>query len=72
MSAMNTTRGTAIIVNRQSGTVRGMGEDAARALLHGAFGSGADILLVSGAEVEPTVRRILVWRRPRPDHRRGW
>jgi diacylglycerol kinase family enzyme len=59
MSAMSTTRGTAIIVNRQSGTVRGMGADAARALIEGAFGSGADILLVSGAEVEPTVKRIL-------------
>jgi diacylglycerol kinase family enzyme len=56
---MNTTRGTAIIVNRQSGTVRGMGEDAASALLNGAFGGDADIILVSGAEVEPTVRRIL-------------
>ena len=56
---MDTTRGTAIIVNRQSGTVRGMGEDAASALLHGAFGIDADILLVSGAEVESTVRRIM-------------
>lgn len=50
---------TAIIVNRQSGTVRSMGEEAARALLHGALAGTADILLVDGAEVEPTVRRIL-------------
>jgi hypothetical protein len=46
MMAMDTTRGTAIIVNRQSGTVRGMGEDAACALLHGAFGVDADISLL--------------------------
>jgi diacylglycerol kinase family enzyme len=59
MMAMDTTRGTAIIVNRQSGTVRGMGEDAACALLHGAFGVDADFLLVAGAEVEPTVKRIV-------------
>lgn len=49
---------TAVLVNRQSGTVRTMGEEAARALLEGAFGEDAEIHLISGAEVEPTVSRL--------------
>jgi diacylglycerol kinase family enzyme len=60
MKAADTRRaGTAIIVNRQSGTVRSMGEEMALTLLHGAFSGAADIQLVSGADVEPTVRRVL-------------
>ena len=50
---------TAILVNRQSGTVRSMGEDAARTLLGGAFGGKAELHLVSGAEVERTVRELM-------------
>jgi diacylglycerol kinase family enzyme len=49
---------TAVLVNRQSGTVRSMGEEAARTLLGDAFGGEADIFLVTGAEVEATVRRL--------------
>lgn len=60
MKATDTTRaGTAIIVNLQSGTVRSMGEEMALTLLRGAFSEAADIQLVSGADVEPTVRRVL-------------
>ena len=50
---------TAILVNRQSGTVRSMGEEAARALLSEAFDGKAELHLVSGAEVEQTVRDVL-------------
>jgi diacylglycerol kinase family enzyme len=50
---------TAILVNRQSGTVRSMGEDAARALLSGAFGGKAELFLVSGSDVAQTVRELL-------------
>jgi diacylglycerol kinase family enzyme len=49
---------TAVLVNRQSGTVRSMGEDAARALVHDAFGGEAELFLVSGAEVEAKVLRL--------------
>lgn len=48
----------AVIVNRQSGTVRSMGEDAALALISENIGTDADIRMVSGAEVEPAIRRI--------------
>lgn len=62
MTAMDTvpqdTR-TAILVNRQSGTVRSMGEEAVSTLLKDAFGSEADIHLVKGAEVDGVVTRLL-------------
>ena len=48
----------AFIVNRQSGTVRSMGEDAVRSLISASFGPDAEIQLVSGAEVEETVKRL--------------
>lgn len=48
----------AVIVNRQSGTVRSMGEDAARTLISENIGSDAEILMVSGAEIEAAIRRI--------------
>jgi diacylglycerol kinase family enzyme len=48
----------AVIVNRQSGTVRSMGEDAARTLISENLGKDAEILMVSGAGVEPAIRRI--------------
>lgn len=50
--------GTAVIVNRQSGTVRTMGEDAARSLITQALGPEAEIVMVSGGEVEPAIRRL--------------
>ncbi len=50
--------GTAILINRQSGTVRTMGEEALRAMMENAFGGKAEIHLVSGAEVEPVVTRL--------------
>lgn len=50
---------TAIIVNRQSGTVRSMGEEAVTSLLREAFGANADIHLVSGADVDDAVSRLL-------------
>lgn len=50
---------TAILVNRQSGTVRSMGEEAVSTLLKDAFGSEADIHLVKGAEVDGVVTRLL-------------
>lgn len=50
---------TAILVNRQSGTVRSMGEDAVTTLLKGVFGDKAEIQLVSGREVEGSVSRLL-------------
>jgi diacylglycerol kinase family enzyme len=49
---------TAIIVNRQSGTVRSMGEDAARAMLAEAFGGEATIEIVAGSDIEASIRRI--------------
>ena len=48
-----------IIVNRQSGTVRSMGEDAARALLHGAFGERCRHPPGLGRGGGAAVRRIL-------------
>lgn len=48
----------AFIVNRQSGTVRSMGEEAVRSLISESFGPDAEIRLVSGAEVEETVNRL--------------
>jgi diacylglycerol kinase family enzyme len=50
--------GTAVLINRQSGSVRSMGEDAARALIEAALGADAEILLVSGAEIEANVLRL--------------
>jgi diacylglycerol kinase family enzyme len=50
--------GTAVLVNRQSGTVRSMGEEAARALLEAAFAGGAEVHLVSGAEIEAKLSRL--------------
>lgn len=50
---------TAIIVNRQSGTVRSMGEEAVSTLLAEEFGAEADILLLSGAELEAAVSRLV-------------
>ncbi len=50
---------TAILVNRQSGTVRSMGEEAVTTLLKGTFGDEADIRLVSGAEIEGSVSQIM-------------
>ena len=50
----------AVLVNRQSGTVRTMGEEAVRSLIADAF-AGEDppqLHLVSGAEVEAAVRRL--------------
>jgi len=49
---------TAVIVNRKSGTVRSMGEEAARAMIAAAFGTGAEVLLVAPSEIEPTIQRL--------------
>lgn len=64
MTAMNTPPPTdsglrtLVIVNRHSGTVRGMGEDAARQLIEEAFaGNGAEIRLIDGGDVIETVQR---------------
>lgn len=65
MPAMNTTSTdtsplTLVLVNRQSGTVRGMGEDAARQLIEDAFsGKHAEIHLIEGGDVIETVQRAL-------------
>lgn len=50
--------GTAVLVNRKSGTVRSMGEDAARAMIEAAIGAEAQILLVAGSEIEPAIDRL--------------
>lgn len=53
---------TAVIVNRHSGTVRGMGEDVARRMIEEAFaaaGNAAEIKLVDGSEVTETVEALL-------------
>lgn len=53
-------RRTAIIVNRQSGTVRTMGEPAVRTLIEEAFrddGPGVEIALLDGAEIEDAIAK---------------
>jgi len=53
---------TAIIVNRQSGTVRTMGEAAVRHLVEEAFPADdakVEILLIDGAEIDGAIRRIV-------------
>lgn len=50
--------GTAVIVNRKSGTVRSMGEDTARAMVADALGTEAEVLLVDGSGIEPAIRRL--------------
>ncbi|WP_409756616.1 diacylglycerol/lipid kinase family protein [Aestuariivirga sp.] len=61
-AAGNRPRGTAVLVNRQSGTVRTMGDEAVHDLIAMTW-SGEEyqpqILLIDGAEIEPTVRRLL-------------
>jgi len=56
---------TAILVNRQSGTVRSMGEDAVRALVADAWQgeTAPQLFLIDGREVEATVRRLIAERR---------
>jgi diacylglycerol kinase family enzyme len=49
---------TAVLVNRQSGTVRSMGADAAHSLIRAALGDEAEVFLVSGAEVGDYVHRL--------------
>jgi len=55
---------TAILVNRQSGTVRSMGEDAVRALVADAWQgeTAPQLFLIDGSEVEATVRRLTIER----------
>ncbi len=55
------TQGTAILINRQSGTVRSMGEDAVRALVAEAWQGEAapQLFLIDGSEVDATVRLLI-------------
>ncbi|WP_421696054.1 diacylglycerol/lipid kinase family protein [Aestuariivirga sp.] len=53
---------TAVLVNRHSGTVRGMGVDAVRQMIEKSFaaaGNPADIRLIDGSEISDTVRQLL-------------
>jgi diacylglycerol kinase family enzyme len=52
-------RKTAILVNRQSGSVRSMGEEAVSTLLKSSFGGDAELFLISGADIEAAVSRLL-------------
>jgi len=57
---------TAILLNRHSGTIRTMGEDAARALIEEAYAQDEtrpEILMVSGPEVEETAKSAIASRR---------
>lgn len=58
---MPATQGTAILINRQSGTVRSMGEDAVRALVAEAWQGEAapQLFLIDGSGVDATVRRLI-------------
>ena len=60
-TGMPAAQATAILINRQSGTVRSMGEDAVRALVAGAWQGEAlpQLFLIDGSEVEATVRRLI-------------
>lgn len=50
---------TAVVVNRQAGTVRSMGEAKARQLIADALGAEADVALIDGADIEAHVRKLL-------------
>lgn len=59
MTRMDKAR-TAIVVNRQAGTVRSMGPDAVERLITDAFGPDAtEVALVDGSAIEGHIRRLL-------------
>ena len=50
---------TAVVINRQAGTVRSMGETAARQLIADALGAEADVALIDGAGIEDHIQQLL-------------
>ena len=50
---------TAIVVNRQAGTVRSMGEEAVRALVIEAYGEEVDLAFLDGADMDGHIRRLV-------------
>ena len=56
---MNVPPATAIVVNRQAGTVRSMGEEAVRELVTSAFAAEADLTFLDGAEMDGHIAGLL-------------
>lgn len=50
---------TAVVINRQAGTVRSMGETAARQLIADVLGAEADVALIDGAGIEDHIQQLL-------------
>jgi diacylglycerol kinase family enzyme len=52
-------RATAIVVNRQAGTVRSMGEESVRARVTDAFGDQVELAFLDAAEMDGHIRRLV-------------